>query len=83
MSVILREVIAIYEELRLGREATLPPPPPYRDYIVWLRRQDGTASEAFWRRELADFRVSTPLGIDRAAAAVLDGCAATAPCATP
>ncbi len=26
-----------------------PAPPPYRDYIAWLQRQDVAAAEAFWR----------------------------------
>ena len=31
----------------------LPEPVPYRNYISWLQQQDATASEGFWRKQLA------------------------------
>ncbi len=40
-------------------------PPPFRDYIAWLRRQDLGAAEAFWRRELDGFAMVTPIAADR------------------
>ncbi|HEY8207360.1 MAG TPA: AMP-binding protein, partial [Myxococcaceae bacterium] len=37
------------------------PPPPFRDFIDWLRRHDGSGDEAFWKRQLAGFTTPTPL----------------------
>ncbi|HEX2188741.1 MAG TPA: condensation domain-containing protein, partial [Longimicrobiaceae bacterium] len=49
--------------------AQLPRPRPFREYVLWLRRQDAAAAEAFWRGRLAGFDAPTPLGIGRAAPA--------------
>ncbi|GCF10241.1 non-ribosomal peptide synthetase [Dictyobacter arantiisoli] len=36
---------------------------PYRDYIAWLRQQDGKTAEAYWRQQLAGFEAATLLEI--------------------
>src|SRR5262249_39616224 len=46
-----------------GQDVRLPPVQPYRDYILWLQRQDQAKAEAFWRQTLAGFTAPTPLGI--------------------
>ena len=58
---VLREVFTIYEALRDGRDVDIQDPPPYRDYITWLKEQDPGHSEAYWRHKLNGFRASTPL----------------------
>ncbi len=58
---LLQEVLAFYEAAVHGQPLQLPRPRPFRDYIVWLRRQDGTAAENFWRQQLAGFEAPTPL----------------------
>ncbi len=50
-----QEVGAFYQAFVDGRRLELGPPPPYRDYIVWLGRQNLDAAEAFWRRSLEGF----------------------------
>jgi non-ribosomal peptide synthetase component F len=40
-------------------------PPPFRNYIAWLRSQDEEKAEAFWRSELEGFRTATRLRIER------------------
>jgi len=60
---VLGEVFACYRALARGAEPDLAPAPPFRDYILWLKRQDPAAAEAFWRRTLAGFAVPTPLGL--------------------
>ena len=64
---LLAEALALYEAFRSGRELRLPPPPPYRDFIVWLQQRDLESAEKYWRQALAGFSEPTVLGIDRAA----------------
>ncbi|HBL25823.1 MAG TPA: non-ribosomal peptide synthetase, partial [Acidobacteria bacterium] len=45
--------------------AALPPVRPFSDYVAWLRKQDSSAAEAFWREELAGLTTANALGIDR------------------
>ncbi|HEY4575639.1 MAG TPA: condensation domain-containing protein, partial [Thermoanaerobaculia bacterium] len=61
---VLAEAIAIYAAFREGREPELEAPRGYRDYIVWLQRQDRARAEAFWRDALAGFDEPTPLPYD-------------------
>ena len=59
---VLREVVALYDAFCEGRDLQLGRPRPYRDYISWLKQQDKSAAEAFWRDALKDFIVPTPIG---------------------
>ncbi len=63
------EVAAVYRALAAGRDAALPDPRPFRDFVEWTRRRDPADAEAFWRRELDGFAAPTPLGADRPAGA--------------
>ncbi|MFN7945820.1 MAG: amino acid adenylation domain-containing protein [Blastocatellia bacterium] len=67
LPLILREVFAFYEAFHQGRELALPQPRPFRDYIVWLRKQDLKKAETFWRARLSGFTAPTSLRVDRAA----------------
>jgi hypothetical protein len=62
---VLREVFGYYEAYRQGQELELERPRPYRDYILWLQRQDMAQAEQFWRRVLAGFHAPTPLGMEQ------------------
>ena len=68
LSLVLREVLMFYAAFCENRELQLERGPDYRDYIVWLQRQDLTAAEKFWRRTLGDFTTPTPFGVDTPAA---------------
>jgi amino acid adenylation domain-containing protein/non-ribosomal peptide synthase protein (TIGR01720 family) len=68
-AILLRELFRLYEAASRQEPAWLPPVRPFREYIAWLERQDITASEEFWRRELAGFSAPTPLVIDHPRAA--------------
>ncbi|MEE8584259.1 MAG: non-ribosomal peptide synthase/polyketide synthase, partial [Acidobacteriota bacterium] len=64
VALLLRDVFSLYEALAQGLE---PPPqesPPCRSYIAWLRQQDRSQAEAFWRQALSGFASPTPLGRD-------------------
>jgi amino acid adenylation domain-containing protein/non-ribosomal peptide synthase protein (TIGR01720 family) len=66
LPIILNEVFAFYEAFSQGRELQLQPAQPYLNYINWLRQQDTTGEETFWRESLAGFSVPTRLAIGRA-----------------
>lgn len=63
-SLLMMDFMAHYEAFVEGRDLALDPPPPYREYIAWLQRQDLGAAQQFWKTELAGFTVPTPLGIE-------------------
>jgi len=68
LSLVLREVLMFYAAFCEKRDLQLEQGPDYRDYIVWLQRQDLATAERFWRRTLGDFTTPTPFGVDRPAA---------------
>jgi len=61
VALVLREVAALYQAFRQGRELELEPSPAFGDYIVWLREQDSAEAEAFWRHYLRGFASPTPV----------------------
>ena len=65
MPLVFAEVSEFYDALTERRAANVPPARPYRDYVEWLRQQDISAAEAFWREELKGFTRPTPLASDR------------------
>jgi hypothetical protein len=60
-SMLLMEVFTQYEALSSGKPVTLNPIRPYRDYISWMKKQDYSKAEEFWRQSLRDFTEPTPL----------------------
>ena len=66
LPLVLQEVFAFYEAGCRGETLTLERPRPFRDYIVWLKQQDMSRAEAYWRKALAGFSTPTRLLIDRA-----------------
>ncbi len=64
---LLHEVFAHYDAFSRGQDLQLPAPRPFRDYIVWLRRQDMAQAEAYWRRTLKGFTAPTPLTVGMSA----------------
>ncbi len=67
LSLIFREVFALYRAAVAGRDALLPAVRPYRDFIAWVARQDAAATDDFFRRQLAGFTAATRLPLDRPA----------------
>ena len=58
---LVREVLQAYEHRTRCSAAAMEPAVSYREYIAWLRRQDGAAAERFWRNHLRGFRSPTRL----------------------
>jgi len=66
MFLVLKEILACYEAFCHGQDLHLEHSHPYRDYIVWLQRQDLSQAETFWRQVLKGFTAPTLLGVDQA-----------------
>jgi len=64
---LLQEVFALYEAGCRGETLALEQPRPFRDYIVWLKRQDMNRAESYWRKALAGFSTPTRLSLERVA----------------
>ncbi|MGQ9371961.1 amino acid adenylation domain-containing protein, partial [Azospirillum sp. A39] len=62
---LLSDFVTFYRALAAGAESVLPEPPPYRDFIAWLKERDVTRTRAYWRHALADVEATTPLPADR------------------
>jgi amino acid adenylation domain-containing protein len=60
-SLVLEEVFAFYRAFSRGQDLDLPARRPYRDYILWLQRQDASKAEAYWRQALKGFSTTTTL----------------------
>ncbi|HKH43059.1 MAG TPA: amino acid adenylation domain-containing protein, partial [Thermoanaerobaculia bacterium] len=63
VQLLVGELGLAYTALGEGREPALPPVRPFRDAIAWLRGQDLSQAEQFWRRELAGFTAATSLSL--------------------
>lgn len=66
VSTIYQEVITYYKEFNLGKIPELNLPYPYQNYIAWLKHQDMSKAEEFWRKKLKGFTVPTTLKVGRA-----------------
>lgn len=53
------EVRALYAANVTGREATLPPAPPFRDFVQFLERRDRSREREFWTGILRGFECPT------------------------
>jgi len=62
---LLADLLAVHDRLARGRPPAPADFPPYRDYILWLGRQDREAARSFWRHQLAGLTAPTPLAVDR------------------
>ncbi|HEX7242744.1 MAG TPA: amino acid adenylation domain-containing protein, partial [Longimicrobiaceae bacterium] len=66
LSVLFRDVLALYRAYARSETPQLPPPPRYREYVAWLEARDASAAERHWREELRGFAATTPLPLPRA-----------------
>ena len=58
---VIKEVIELYTAYSQGKDVTLTTGSTFRDYITWLRQQDLSQAENFWRRTLKGLKAPTPL----------------------
>ncbi|MCI0485175.1 MAG: amino acid adenylation domain-containing protein [Blastocatellia bacterium] len=62
---LVREVFTFYECFSKGTDIELKPPRQYREYIAWLREQNTSRAEDYWRATLKGFNAPVALGIDK------------------
>ncbi|MBW4666576.1 MAG: non-ribosomal peptide synthetase [Cyanomargarita calcarea GSE-NOS-MK-12-04C] len=60
-SIVMDELLQVYEALCEGKEIKFSSNRPFRDYIDWLQRQDIEKTESFWKQQLAGIKAPTPL----------------------
>jgi amino acid adenylation domain-containing protein len=63
---VIKDFLACYDAIRKGQDLNLKPARPFRNYILWLQKQDLAKAEASWRKTLQGISAPTPLVIDRA-----------------
>ncbi|HEY6927168.1 MAG TPA: condensation domain-containing protein, partial [Steroidobacteraceae bacterium] len=61
LSLVMAEVLQVYNHLVDGRSPNLPATRPYRDYIEWLQRQNPEAAQRYWTQHLKGLRRATAL----------------------
>jgi amino acid adenylation domain-containing protein/non-ribosomal peptide synthase protein (TIGR01720 family) len=61
VGLVLKEVFSLYSARRSGAEPVPAQPRPFRDYVLWLRRQDAGRAERYWRARLSGLTRPTPL----------------------
>src|SRR5205085_11247173 len=71
LHLILKEGFAIYEALSREKDVRLNASLCYKDYIVWLKKQDRATTQTFWRQALEGFiapaaMVNGPLAVPSA-----------------
>jgi amino acid adenylation domain-containing protein/non-ribosomal peptide synthase protein (TIGR01720 family) len=59
LPILFKECLSVYQALVSRQSPSLTRPRPYRDYILWLKRQNRTQAEAFWRQHLQGFAEPT------------------------
>ncbi len=65
MPLLLQELVVRYRAASQGQAVAVASVRPYRDYILWLRRQDRPRAAAFWQAQVAHFTAPTALGVAR------------------
>ncbi|MEA5516074.1 condensation domain-containing protein [Nodularia sp. UHCC 0506] len=55
------EFFQTYQALCQGKNTSFPSSRPFKDYIAWLRKQDLSQAEVFWRKLLHGIKTPTPL----------------------
>ncbi|RMH66208.1 MAG: amino acid adenylation domain-containing protein [Calditrichaeota bacterium] len=63
--ILLQELFILYESAFRGHPVTLPPARPFKEYIMWLNRQNPEKAMTHWRSLLADIQAPTPFNIDK------------------
>ena len=61
LSIVLGELFHLYRQLSERDSPALPPAPAYRDFILWLQRQDSGRARGFWQQHLGGFQGPTLL----------------------
>jgi hypothetical protein len=60
-ALVFQDVVQLYQGLVRSQDASLAPCRPFKDYITWLRKQDLSKAEVFWRQALNGVQSPMPL----------------------
>lgn len=60
--VIFKELASFYKAHWQGVEAQMERSRPYGEYVSWLKQQDLSKAESFWRNQFQNLTLPTPLG---------------------
>ncbi|MDB6123508.1 MAG: non-ribosomal peptide synthase-like protein, partial [Pedosphaera sp.] len=69
---LINEVFAQYEAIQKKQDLQLAAPREFREYISWLKEQNFSKTEPFWRERLKGFKTPTPLTVDKPKSEKLD-----------
>ena len=64
-NLLLGEVKEFYDAACRDKAVNMPDPVPYSVYIEWLKKQDLSKAESFWRHHLKGISSPTPLPMDK------------------
>jgi amino acid adenylation domain-containing protein/non-ribosomal peptide synthase protein (TIGR01720 family) len=70
-TLIVNEVLTCYDAFRRGQSPSLEPARQFHDYIAWLKKQDLSRAESFWREELKGF--TSPLTLSEYSSSGVSG----------
>jgi hypothetical protein len=60
LSILLNELLSVYEAFTRGRAPALAPAGSYVDFVKWLKHQDSSEAASFWRADLEDAVIPPP-----------------------
>jgi hypothetical protein len=58
---VMGELIQVYQAFCYGQDVSLSPGIPFKNYISWLRKQDLSRAEVYWRLILNKVKAPTPI----------------------
>ena len=60
-ALVFQDVVQLYKGLCQSQDHSLAPCRPFKDYITWLRKQNLSKAEVFWRQMLSTVQAPTSL----------------------
>ncbi|MBO3458681.1 non-ribosomal peptide synthetase [Aetokthonos hydrillicola Thurmond2011] len=58
---LMQEFFYLHQAAQQGKEISLPPVRPYKDFLAWLKQKNPDDAETFWRNYMKGFSSHTPL----------------------
>lgn len=58
---LMQEFLYLHQAAQQGKDISLPPVRPYKDFLVWLKQKNPQDEESFWRSHMKGFSSHTPL----------------------
>lgn len=58
---LMQEFLHLHQAVQQGKDISLPPVRPYKDFLSWLKQKNPQDAENFWRSYIKGFSSHTPL----------------------